>query len=141
MYRIQEESVVTKRGGPQYYNQRGFNLGSRGGFGRGRGRGNLGRGVRRPIICYNCNQPRNLASDFLNPCTTCTYYRALDHVTKHCPQLLAKWQERRNQNQNPNQNVQKISVEKRNEGPRITTITCGGDRIGDDAMNGGRWVD
>jgi tRNA A22 N-methylase len=58
----------------------------------------------------------------LNPCTTCTYCRALDHVTEYCPQLVVKWQARGNQNQNPNQNVQKISAEKCNEGPRITVV-------------------
>jgi hypothetical protein len=79
-----------------------------------------------------------------NPCTTCTYCRALDHATKDFPQLLAKWKARGNQNQNPNQNVQKISAEKCNEGPRIAVVTRGGTRTGVDAMNGGKqdekWV-
>jgi hypothetical protein len=113
---------VTEGGGPQYNNQRGFNPGGRGGFGRGRGRGSFGRGGRGPIICYNCNQPGHLARDFLNPCTTCMYCRALDHVTKDCPQLLVKWQERGNQNQNLNQNVQKISTEICDEGPKIAVV-------------------
>jgi hypothetical protein len=124
MYRIQEENVATEGGGQQYNNQRGFNPGNRGNFGRGRGRGNFGRGGRGPIICYNCNQPGHLAHDCPNPCTTCTYCRALDHATKYCPQLVVKWKARGNQNQNPNQNVQKISAEKHNEGPRITVVTC-----------------
>jgi hypothetical protein len=38
MYNIQEENVATKGDGPQYNNQRGFNLGNTGNFGRGRGR-------------------------------------------------------------------------------------------------------
>jgi hypothetical protein len=74
MYRIQEENGVTKGGGPQYNNQRGFNQGNRGNFDRGQGRG--GRGS---IICYNCNQLGHLSHDCPNPCTTCTYCRALDH--------------------------------------------------------------
>jgi hypothetical protein len=48
-------------------------------------------GGRGPIICYNCNQPGHLAHDCLNPCTMCTYCRALDHATEDCPQLVAKW--------------------------------------------------
>jgi hypothetical protein len=83
----------------------------------------------------------HLARDCLNPCTTCTYCRALDHATKDCPQLLVKWQERGNQNQNPNQNVQKISAEKHNEGPRIAVVMHGGARTGVDVMNGGRKVE
>jgi hypothetical protein len=51
---------------------------------------------------------------------------------------------RGNQNQNPNQNVQKISAEKHNEGPRIAVVMHGGDRTGADVMNGGKqdeqWV-
>jgi hypothetical protein len=50
MYRIQEENVSTEGGGPKYNNHRSFNLGNRGGFGRGQGRGNFGREGRRPII-------------------------------------------------------------------------------------------
>jgi hypothetical protein len=40
------------------------------------------------------------------------------------PQLLAKWQARENQNQN--QNIQKISIEVRDKGPKILIITCKG---------------
>jgi hypothetical protein len=84
---------VTERGGPQYNNQRGFNLGNGGKFGRGRGRGNFGRGGRGLIISYNCNQPRHLSRDYLNLCTMCTYYRALDYATEYCycPQQVVKW--------------------------------------------------
>jgi hypothetical protein len=61
-----------KEGGvPQCNTWKGYNQGGRcifichrrGGFNRGRG----------TIICYNCNQPGNLAQDYLNPCTTCNY--------------------------------------------------------------------
>jgi hypothetical protein len=56
MYRIQEENVAVEGGGLQYNNQRGFNQGNKGNFGRGRGRGIFGRGGQGSIICYNCNQ-------------------------------------------------------------------------------------
>jgi hypothetical protein len=40
--------------------------------------------------------------------------------------------------------VHKISAEERNEGPRITIVTCGGARVGSNMMNGGKqakyWV-
>jgi hypothetical protein len=55
-------------------------------FGRGRGRGGIG-----PIIWHNCKQPGNLARDYPNPCTTCTYCRALNHTIEDCPQLLENW--------------------------------------------------
>jgi hypothetical protein len=80
----------------------------------------------------------HLASEFPDPYTTCTYYRPLDHMTKYCPQLIAKWKTRGNQNQDSNQNVQKISVETWDKGPRITFFTCRGARIGDNTMHGGR---
>jgi hypothetical protein len=70
MYKIQKENIAVGGGGLQYNNQRGFNPGNRENFGRGRGRGNFGIGGRGTIICYNCNQPRHLACDFSNPCTT-----------------------------------------------------------------------
>jgi hypothetical protein len=97
MYKIQEENVVAEGGGPQYNNKRGFNLGNKGKFDRGRGKGNFGRGGKEPIICYNCNQPRHLARDCLNQCTICTYCRALDHATEYCHQLVVKWKEIGNQ--------------------------------------------
>jgi hypothetical protein len=128
MYKIQEENVVSNIGGQQYNNQIGFTPGNRGKFGIGRRRGNFGRGGRGSIICYNCNQPGNLACDFSNPCTMCTYCRSLDHAIEYCPQLVVKWQDRGNRSHNPNQIVQKISVEERNEGPIIAIVTCRGAR-------------
>jgi hypothetical protein len=98
MYRIQEKNIVIEGGVPKYNNRRGFNLGNRGGFGIGRGRGIFGRGGRGPIICYNCNQPRHLDCDFLNPCTTYTYCREMDHVIEDYPQLLVKCKVRGNLN-------------------------------------------
>jgi hypothetical protein len=62
-------------------------------------------------------------------------------MRQNCLQLLAKWQERGNQNQNLNQNVQKISVEKCDEGPRITVVMCGGARTGADVMNKGMQIE
>jgi hypothetical protein len=52
---------------------------------------------------------------------------------------LEKWQARGNQNQNPN--IQKISIEIRDEGPKLTVITCRGTKTGRDANNGGKQVE
>jgi hypothetical protein len=100
-------------------------------------RENFGRGDIEPIKCYNCNQMGHLARDFLNPCKTCTYCRELDHETQDYPRLLLKWKVRGNWNQNPNHNIQKISSEERNEGPRIAVVMHEGDRIGVDVTNEG----
>jgi hypothetical protein len=55
-----------------------------------------------------------------------------------------KWQARGNQNQNPNQNIHKISAEKCSEGPRIVVVMREGDRTRVDMMNEGnqtkKWV-
>jgi hypothetical protein len=55
-----------------------------------------------------------------------------------------KWKARGNHKYNMNQNVQKISVERHNEGPRVAVVTHGGDRTWDDMMNEGKkneqWV-
>jgi len=83
MYKIQEENVVTKRGGQYQVNCEGF--------GTVQVRTNFRRGGRDPIVCYKYNQPGLLAWDFQNPCTTCTYFHVLEHVTKDFPQLLEKW--------------------------------------------------
>jgi hypothetical protein len=74
---------VIEGGVPQYNNQRGFNQRNQG-FGRGQGKGNFSKG-RGPIICYKYNQSGHLSHDFQNPCTNCTYYQELDHMTKDCP--------------------------------------------------------
>jgi hypothetical protein len=55
MYKIKEKLVAVEGGDMQYNNQRGFNLGNRGKFGKGQGRRNFGRG-RGPTICYNFSQ-------------------------------------------------------------------------------------
>jgi hypothetical protein len=91
MYRIQEENVAKKGGGPQYNNKIGFNPRNRGNFGRGQGRGNFIRGRRGSIICYNCNQLGHLAHHYPNTYIMFTYDRALDHATKYFPQLFVKW--------------------------------------------------
>jgi hypothetical protein len=49
-----------------------------------------------------------------------------------------KWKARGNLNQNPNKNVQKISVDKCDEGPKIVVVMHGGARKGYDIKNGGR---
>jgi len=74
----------SKGGALQYNNTiRGYNQGRRGVF-RGHKRGGFGRG-RGPIICYNCNQLGHIVGDYLNPCTTCMYCRALDQATEDFP--------------------------------------------------------
>lgn len=54
-------------------------------------------------------------------------------MIEDCPQLLAKIQERRTQMVQPN--VQKISIERRTQDPRIPVVTKGGAATGDDQMN------
>jgi hypothetical protein len=81
MYSIQEENVKTNGGGQQYNNHRIFSPRNIRNFGRGRGTKKFVRGGKGLAMCYNCNQLGNLARDFLNLCTTCTYYRELDHAT------------------------------------------------------------
>jgi hypothetical protein len=46
-------------------------------------------------------QPGHLARDCQNPCTTCSYCNSFEHVIEDCPVLLAKLQERRGPQQNP----------------------------------------
>jgi hypothetical protein len=144
MYMIQEENVAAEGGGAQYNNKRGFNYWNKGNFGRGRGRGAFGRGGQGPIICYNCNQPGNLARDCKNICTTCTYCREMDHSTKYCPQLVVRWHGRGNPKMNHNQNVNMVSFERSNEGPKVEFFTHGGARTWNDMMNQGnnlkQWV-
>jgi hypothetical protein len=52
-----------------------------------------------------------------------------------------KWHAKGNKNQNPNQNVQNISDEKCNEGPRIAVVMSRGARIGVDVKNEGNKVE
>jgi len=66
---------------------------------------------------------------------TCTYCRALDHSTEECPQIVVKWQAIGNPNQNLNLNVKMISIERRNEGPKVASIARGGARTRTDMTN------
>jgi hypothetical protein len=62
----------------------------------------------------------------------------LVHATKYFPQPVAKWKAIGNQNHNPNQNMQKISADECNEGPRITVVTRKGVRTRADIMTEGK---
>jgi hypothetical protein len=95
----------------------------------------MGQG-RGQIICYNYMQPRHLARDYHNPFTTCSYCSLFEHVIEDCPVLLAKLQERRGPQQNPQ--VQPIYAEPRREDPRVVVITRGGAVTGEDKMTQGK---
>jgi hypothetical protein len=133
IYKIQGE--VQQEGNTTQYNSPGRgNFNPRGGF-RGRGRGGgMGRG-RGQIIYYNCAQLGHLTRDCQNPCTTCSYCSSFEHVIEDCPVLLAKLQERRGPQQNPQ--VQLIYVEPRKEDPRVVVITRGGTVTGEDRLTQG----
>jgi hypothetical protein len=77
-----------------------------------------------------------LARDYQNPCTTCSYCNSFEHVIEECPTLLAKLQEKRGPQQNPQ--IQLIKVEPRREDPRVIVITRGGIVTGDDRMTQGK---
>jgi hypothetical protein len=114
----------------------GYHQGERGGL-RGSGRGGFCR-RRGPIICYNCNKPRHLDRDYLNPYTTCTYCRVLDHVMEDFPQLIAKWQEK------TNANVQMIVTKECDDTHKVASVTHGRTRTGSDVTDQGnrihQWV-
>jgi hypothetical protein len=89
----------------------------------------MGRG-RGQIICYNYAQPRNLARDCQNPCTTCSYCNSFENVIEDYPVLLAKLQKRRG----GNQQLKLISEEPCGEDPRVVVITRGGAVTGEDRV-------
>jgi hypothetical protein len=77
-------------------------------------------------------QPGHLARDCQNPCTTCSYCNSFEHVIEECPVLLAKLQERRGSQQNPQ--IQLIKVEPCEVDPRVVVITRGGAATGQDRV-------
>jgi hypothetical protein len=134
IYKIQGEAQ--QEGNTTQYNSPGRgNFNPRGGF-RGRERGGgMGRG-RGQIICYNFSQPGHLARDCQNPCNICSYCNSFEHVIKEFPALLAKLQEKRGPQQNPQ--IQLIKVEPYREDPRVVVITRGGAITEEDKMIQGK---
>jgi hypothetical protein len=119
----------------QYNSPGRGNFNPRSGF-RGRGRGGgMGRGQGK-IICYIYVKPGNLARDYHNPCTTCIYCSSFEHVIEDCPVMLAKLQERRGPQQNPQ--VKLIYDVPHGEDPRFIVITRGGIVIGEYIMTQGK---
>jgi hypothetical protein len=128
-YRIQGE--VQQEGNAMQFNSPGRgNFNPRGGFKRRGSGGGMGRGQGH-IICYNFAYPGHLERDYYNPCTTCSYYKSLEHVIEYCPMLLTKIQERRG----GNQQVQLILEEPYREDPRGIVITRGGTSTREDKVN------
>jgi hypothetical protein len=87
-------------------------------------------------MCHNCAQPGHLTRDFHNPCTNCSYCISFDHVIEDCLVLLAKLQERRVPQKNPQ--VQLIYVETHGEEHRIIFINRGGIVTGEDRLIQGK---
>jgi hypothetical protein len=87
------------------------------------------------IICYKYSQPGHLARDYHNPFTTCNHCSSFEHVIEDCLVLLAKLQERREPQENPQ--VKLIYVEPRGEEPRVIAITRGGIFTGEEKMTQG----
>jgi hypothetical protein len=91
------------------------------------------------IIYYNFTQLEHLSRDYQNPCTTSSYLSSFEHVIEYCHVLLAKLQERRAPQQNPQ--VQLIYIENRGEDPRVTVITKGGVVTGEDRVTQGKSIE
>ena len=68
--------------------------------------------------------------------TTCNYCKAFNHAIEECLTLLAKIQEKQQ-----NQNVQFIGVEHRSLDPTVNVVTCSGAVTGSKQVKpSGAWV-
>jgi hypothetical protein len=91
----------------------------------------MGRGQGQ-IICYNYAQLRHLARNCQNPCTTYSYCNSFEHSIEESSMFLAKLQERRGPQQNPQ--VKLIYGEPHGTEPRVIVITRGGASTGEDRI-------
>jgi len=131
-YHIQEGDV--RKGDAQQYERLDYLTPMWGhgtlGWGQGlamRGRGGFGWG-RGPIVCFNYGHLGNLMWYCIDPCTTCTYRKLLDHVINDFPLLVEKWWEKRGPN------VKMFVVEPQEDHPHMCIVTKGGTKIGMDMM-------
>jgi hypothetical protein len=109
-------------------------LGCGGGRGGYRGRG----GGQGPIVCYNYGKQGHFAWDCMT--TTCKYCKAFNQAIEECPVLLAKIQEKQQ-----NQYFQFIGVEHCPPSPTVNVVTRSGmvtnDQQGKNTTNmNGSWV-
>jgi len=88
--------VQEKNKGGEYGSAKrgGYQGGPRGGYGLGHIKGNGG-GVSRPHTCFNCGQIGHVSIFFTKLCTLCGYFYSPEHVTEDCPNLLKKWEKKK----------------------------------------------
>ena len=74
---------------------------------------------------------------------TCKYRKSFDHVIEECPILMAKMQEK--MNQQPTQNIHMMTVERRIEEPKINIgnrsgVATGSDKEDEKKESENAWV-